>query len=64
MQKTRVGLFANGLEEGNPIVARATRVTLGHTRCMFGTCVTSAVEIKENTIIETIGAWTYAVAID
>jgi hypothetical protein len=64
LQKTGVGLFANGLEEGNQIVARAIRVTLGHTRCMFGTCATLAVEIKENTITKTIGVWTYAIAID
>jgi hypothetical protein len=64
LQKTGVGPFANGLKEGNPILTRAIRVTLGATRCMFSTCTTLAVEIKENTAIETIGALTYAVAID
>jgi len=62
--KIGVGRFAIGLEEGNSIVARATRPTFGATRCMFGTCATSIVEIKENTATETIGAQTYAVAID
>jgi hypothetical protein len=47
--KTRVGRFAIGLEEGNSIIARATRATFGATRCMFGTCAASVVEIKENT---------------
>jgi len=62
--KIGVHPFANGLEEGNPIVARTTRVTLGHTGCMFGTFATSTIEIKENTTTETIGVWTYVVAID
>lgn len=62
--KPRVDPFANGFEERNPIVAKATRVTLGATRCMFGTCIASAVEIKEKTTIENIGMWTYGFAIN
>jgi hypothetical protein len=61
---TRVDPFANGFEERNLIVARATRVTLGTTRCMFGTCITSTIEIKEKKIIETIGVWTYGLVND
>jgi hypothetical protein len=38
--KTGFGPFANGLEEGNIIVAKATRVTFRATRCMFSTCAT------------------------
>jgi len=44
--KIRIGPFANGFEEGNPIVAGATGVTLGATRCMNGTYAASIIEIK------------------
>jgi hypothetical protein len=44
--KIRIGPFANGFEEGNPIVTGVTTVTLGATRCMNGTYATSIVEIK------------------
>jgi hypothetical protein len=62
--KTRVDPFVSGFEERNPIVTRATGVTLGATGCMFGICITSTIEILKKTTIETIGAWTYGVAID
>jgi len=62
--KTKVGPFVDGLEEGNLIVVGATGVTLGAPWCMFGTCATSIVEIKENTTIETTKVQTCAVAID
>ncbi len=62
--KTIVDPFANGFEKRNPIVVGAIGVTLGASLCMFGTCITLAVEIKEKTTIETIGVWTYGVTID